>query len=131
MRGAFAFDVQHAAVQPEAARSFDRQVYETFHLSMRVVRRTMQTGLLERRLGGRPVLRHAGEHAVALVHELACELDANDIHACYFDCRTSLQCFVELHSRTDRIVATFARWQQEHEEWDGQGAALRHHTSGT
>jgi len=64
-------------------------------------------------------------------HELACELDANDIHACYFDCRTSLQCFVELHSRTDRIVATFARWQQEHEEWDGQGAALRHHTSGT
>jgi len=32
-------------------------------------------------------------------HELACELDANDIHACYFDCRDSLQCFVELHSR--------------------------------
>ena len=62
---------------------------------------------------------------------LACELDANDIHACYFDCRPSLGCFVELHSRTDRIVATFARWQHAHQEWDGTGTALRHHVSGT
>jgi hypothetical protein len=64
-------------------------------------------------------------------HALACELDANDIQACYFDCRASLGCFVELHSLTDRIVATFARWQRAHEDWDGQGSALRHHASGT
>jgi hypothetical protein len=64
-------------------------------------------------------------------HEIACELDANDIHACYFDCRSTLDCFVELHSYTDRIAATFARWQQAHEEWDGTGGALFHHTSGT
>jgi hypothetical protein len=64
-------------------------------------------------------------------HALACELDANDIHACYFDCRASLGCYVELHSLTDRIAVTFARWQRAHEQWDGQGAALRHHTRGT
>lgn len=64
-------------------------------------------------------------------HQLACELDANDIHACYFDCRATLGGFVELHSHTDRIAATFARWQQAHEEWDGRGDPLRHHTSGT
>ncbi len=60
-----------------------------------------------------------------------CELDANDIHACYFDCRATLGGFVELHSHTDRIAATFARWQRAHEEWDGRGDPLRHHTSGT
>jgi hypothetical protein len=64
-------------------------------------------------------------------HELACELDANDIHACYFDTRPTLGCFTELHSLTDRIVATFARWQAAHDDWDGSGSALRTHVSGT
>lgn len=64
-------------------------------------------------------------------HELACELDANDIHACYFDTRSTLSCFTELHSLTDRIVATFARWQAAHDAWDGTGSALRTHVSGT
>ena len=64
-------------------------------------------------------------------HELACELDANDIHACYFDTRPTLGCYTELHSRTDRIVATFARWQAAHDDWDGTGSALRSHVSGT
>ena len=64
-------------------------------------------------------------------HELACELDANDIHACYFDGRSTVGCFVELHSLTDRIAATFARWQRAHEDWDGTGPVLRHHVSGT
>ena len=64
-------------------------------------------------------------------HELACELDANDIHACYFDTRPTLGCFTELHSRTERIVATFERWRAAHAEWDGTGSPIRHHVSGT
>jgi hypothetical protein len=63
--------------------------------------------------------------------ELACELEANDIQACYLDTRATLGCFTELHSRTDRIVATFTRWQQAHADWDGSGPALRSHVSGT
>jgi hypothetical protein len=64
-------------------------------------------------------------------NQLACELDANDIHACYFDTRATVGGFTELHSRTDRIVATFARWQRAHDDWDGTGSPLRHHVSGT
>jgi Glyoxalase/Bleomycin resistance protein/Dioxygenase superfamily len=64
-------------------------------------------------------------------NELACELHANDIDACYFDTRTTTGCFTELHSHTDRIVATFDRWKQAHLHWDGTGDALRTHTSGT
>lgn len=64
-------------------------------------------------------------------HALACELDANDIHACYFDTRATIGCFTELHSTTDRIVATFARWRAAHDEWDGQGSPVRRHVSGT
>ena len=63
--------------------------------------------------------------------DLACELDANDIHACYFDTRSTIGCFTELHSHTDRIVATFDRWKHAHHDWDGHGEALRVHTSGT
>ena len=40
-------------------------------------------------------------------------------------------CFTELHLHTERIVATFARWKQANEQWDGSGDALRTHTSGT
>ena len=32
---------------------------------------------------------------------------------------------------TDRVVATFARWQAAHDDWDGTGSALRSHVSGT
>lgn len=63
--------------------------------------------------------------------EMACELHANDIDACYFDTRAVTGCFTELHIRTDRIVATFARWKQAHDEWDGTGLPIRHHASGT
>lgn len=63
--------------------------------------------------------------------ELACELHANDIDACYFDTRTATGCFTELHLHTDRIVSTFARWKQAHGQWDGTGDTLRTHTSGT
>jgi hypothetical protein len=64
-------------------------------------------------------------------HVLACELDADGVHACYFDCRSTIGCFVELHSISDRILATFARWQRTHDEWDGSGPAVRRHVSGT
>ena len=84
-------------------------------------------------------------HVASLVHDyvgardrlaaqgfvMACELAANDITACYFDTRHVTGCFTELHSYSDRIAATFARWQQAHLEWDGTGDALRHHRSGT
>ena len=63
--------------------------------------------------------------------EIACELRANDITACYFDTRSATGCFTELHSHTERIVATFARWKAAHDGWDGTGDALRIHLSGT
>ncbi len=63
--------------------------------------------------------------------ELACELEANGIHACYLDTRSATGVFTELHSITDRILATFARWRDAHAEWDGTGDVLRVHVSGT
>lgn len=63
--------------------------------------------------------------------ELACELHANDIVAGYFDTREAVGCFTELHSQTDRIGATFARWHEAHLDWDGTGDAVRTHVSGT
>lgn len=64
-------------------------------------------------------------------YEVACELWANDIVACYLDTRATTGCFTELHSHTARIEATFARWRAAHEVWDGSGPALRTHVSGT
>ncbi len=63
--------------------------------------------------------------------DLACELWANDIVACYFDTRSAIGAMTELHIYTDRIAATFERWHQAHIDWDGIGDALRTHTSGT
>jgi hypothetical protein len=63
--------------------------------------------------------------------EIACELHANDIDACYFDTRASVGCFTELHSHTERIASTFARWHEAHLEWDGRGDPIRGHRSGT
>ena len=63
--------------------------------------------------------------------ELACELHANGIVAAYFDTRDAIDCFTELHSHSDRIDATFARWHQAHLDWDGTGDPIRTHVSGT
>jgi Glyoxalase/Bleomycin resistance protein/Dioxygenase superfamily len=63
--------------------------------------------------------------------EVACELHANDIDACYFDTRAVIGGFTELHSHTERIVDTFQRWRRAHLDWDGQGGPIRAHTSGT
>jgi Glyoxalase/Bleomycin resistance protein/Dioxygenase superfamily len=63
--------------------------------------------------------------------ELACELHVNDVDACYFDTRAATGGFTELHSWSERIVFTFARWRAANEAWDGTGPATRHHVSGT
>jgi hypothetical protein len=63
--------------------------------------------------------------------ELACELHMPDVNACYFDTRSSTGGFTELHSWSERIVTTFARWRAANEEWDGRGPATRTHVSGT
>jgi hypothetical protein len=63
--------------------------------------------------------------------ELACELHANDIDACYFDARHRTGGFIELHSHTPRIANTFDRWHQAHLDWDGTGSPIRRHISGT
>ena len=63
--------------------------------------------------------------------ELACELWANDIVACYFDTRPAIGAMTELHIRTDRIVETFDRWHRAHLAWDGIGEPLSTHVSGT
>jgi Glyoxalase/Bleomycin resistance protein/Dioxygenase superfamily len=73
----------------------------------------------------------ARQHLLDLGYDLACELHANDIDACYFDATATLGCFVELHSYTDRIANTFARWKSAHDEWDKTGSAIRTHRSGT
>lgn len=64
-------------------------------------------------------------------HDLACELEANGIHACYLDTRSAIGVFTELHSITDRILTTFGRWRDAHRDRTDPGDILRHHESGT
>lgn len=79
------------------------------------------------------VVDYAGERQRLLDagFEIACELAANGITACYFDTRESSGGFTELHSFTDRIANTFARWRNAHHEWDRVTDPLRGHVSGT
>lgn len=89
--------------------------------------------------GHHHVARLVEEHAfdderdriVAMGFELACELTANGIRACYLDTRTSIGVLTELHSITPRILTTFGRWRDAHADWDGTGSPLRHHVSGS
>ena len=71
------------------------------------------------------------DRLVAAGFELACELRANDIRACYLDTRSAIDAYTELHTITPRILTTFARWRDAHAEWDGTGSPLRHHVSGS
>ncbi len=64
-------------------------------------------------------------------HDLACELEANGIHACYLDTRSAIGVFTELHSITDRILTTFGRWRDAHRDRTDPDDILRHHESGT
>ena len=50
--------------------------------------------------------------------EKACELYADGVWACYYDTRSTVHCFTEIHSITARILATFDRWREAHEAWD-------------
>ena len=64
-------------------------------------------------------------------HELACELQATDVDAAYFDTRAAIGVYTEIHSDTPRIRATFGRWRDAHRTWDGVTDPLRTHVSGT
>ena len=79
-RGALALHVQDAAVQPERLDRLDDEVHEPADLALVVIGRAVETRLLERGLGGRPVLGHAREDALAVVHhEVDVELDAVEV----------------------------------------------------
>lgn len=73
----------------------------------------------------------ARDAIIADGHDLACELEANGIHACYLDTRSAIGVFTELHSITDRILATFDRWREAHRHRTDPDDVIRHHESGT
>ena len=66
---ALALHVQDPAVQPEGLDGLHDEVDEPADLLAIVIGRAVQAGLLERRLGRGPVLRHAGEDAGSVVHD--------------------------------------------------------------
>ena len=47
--------------------------------------------------------------------ELACELHADNVDACYIDTRTTSGGFTEVHADPPHILATFANWRRAHE----------------
>lgn len=51
----------------------------------------------------------------ALGFELACELHADRVDACYFDTRSVNGGFTELHHDPGHILATFADWRRRHQ----------------
>ena len=66
---ALALHVQNPAVQSEGLDGLHDEFDEPADLLAIVVGRAVQAGLLERRLGRGPVLRHAGEDAGSVVHD--------------------------------------------------------------
>jgi len=49
--------------------------------------------------------------------ELACELHADDVDACYIDTRSVNGGFTELHDDPAHILNAFAGWRRAHELW--------------
>ncbi len=49
--------------------------------------------------------------------ELACELHADNVDACYIDTRSMTGGFTELHADPPHILAAFASWRRAHELW--------------
>ena len=47
--------------------------------------------------------------------ELACELHADEVDACYIDTRPAIGCFTELHADPPHILSAFAGWRRAHE----------------
>ncbi len=47
--------------------------------------------------------------------EMACELHADDVDACYFDTRAYSGGFTELHDDPPHILSAFAGWRRAHE----------------
>ena len=57
--------------------------------------------------------------------ELACELHADNVDACYIDTRSYSGGFTELHDDPPHILATFASWRRAHELYrDGDAAIM-------
>ena len=47
--------------------------------------------------------------------ELACELHADNVDACYFDTCATTGGFTELHADPPHILSAFAQWRRAHE----------------
>ena len=60
---------------------------------------------------------YAGEKARLdeLGFEMACELHADNVDACYYDTRSLNGGFTELHADPLHILASFASWRRAHE----------------
>ncbi|MBQ61553.1 MAG: methylmalonyl-CoA epimerase [Gammaproteobacteria bacterium] len=52
---------------------------------------------------------------LTLGFELACELYADNVNACYFDTREVSSGFTELHADPPHILGGFATWKRAHE----------------
>lgn len=55
------------------------------------------------------------ERIMAMGFELACELHADDVDACYIDTRAWNGGFTEVHADPQHIVAAFAGWKRAHQ----------------
>ena len=47
--------------------------------------------------------------------EMACELHADNVDACYIDTRSTSGGFTELHADPPHILQAFANWRRAHE----------------
>ncbi|MAI55548.1 MAG: hypothetical protein CBC55_13585 [Gammaproteobacteria bacterium TMED95] len=56
--------------------------------------------------------------------ELACELHADGVWAAYFDTRSAIHCYTEVHSISDNILATFDRWRTANRDFEPGQSAL-------
>ena len=56
---------------------------------------------------------------IDLGFEVACELYADGVDACYIDTRAVTGGFTELHGDPDHILRAFEGWKRAHERWDG------------
>lgn len=55
------------------------------------------------------------ERILEMGFELACELHADNVDACYIDTRSYSGGFTELHDDPPHILSTFASWRRAHE----------------
>ena len=72
--------MQHPPEKPECLNGLDAELHETADRLRCMLGRAVQTGLLKRGLVGRELLRHAREHALAILEDqVDVELDAVEV----------------------------------------------------